>query len=895
MRDTNHPVCLDERRKSAIRDHPALNGIDYVEYFEDRSAPVGSRYWLAINFLKEVPTKLVGNKGAIVIEGGVRIIGVKITDVKAGANAQQLFVFFDQPGDFSTYTVRVAHENLDSQLSAATFSFKAGCSSPFDCQQERECPPKPLEEPKLDYLAKDYASFRRLLLDFAATRNPNWLERNPADLGVALVELLAYAGDHLSYLQDAVATEAYLDTCRHRISARRHARLIDYVVHEGRNAWTYIQLDVSAAGDVPQGTKLITRITRPPLHQSAAPPVLIPSTLSLDFDSDPALAGAEVFETSARITADPKNNKLYIHAFGDRDCCLPKGTRGVFLYGLPDAPGVQQALPPALEAGDYLLLEEVKSPVNGAPPDANSRHRQVVRLAEVQTKDRNGNPLTDPVFRNLLADGKLEAVTDATTQSALPLVQVSWSEADALAFPLCLSAEHSETGPVDHISVARGNVVPCDHGRTVIEEHKSVRRGDQLLFARVDPSTDEQSVLVESAAGRTNIGTIKLAQAPLTFQPMPESTSYDQADRLREPRHQLDAPARSCMPAVVLIMEFPLAETEIWQPVPHLMESRAFDRHFVAEIDSDGAPRLRFGDDEYGRRPFQIEKISARYRVGNGRAGNLGSGALYHIFEPAAAEMIDPANPSAPSGLFPVVDRVWQPLPAVGGVDPEGIEEVRQLAPRAFRAEQFRAVTETDYEQAALKLGRVAAAKCAFRWTGSWHTVFVALHPRNSADLITDPSGRTRLSDGLAREAHSHLTRYKLAGYDLALRTAQYVPLEIAIEICVAPGHFRGDVLREAYRALSNRRNRNGSLGFFHPQRFCFGEDVYLSQIYAAFMAIEGINSAILTTFERYWETANQELENGVIIMGDWEIPRLDNDPNFAENGVLTITARGGL
>jgi hypothetical protein len=29
--------------------------------------------------------------------------------------------------------------------------------------------------------------------------------------------------------------------------------------------------------------------------------------------------------------------------------------------------------------------------------------------------------------------------------------------------------------------------------------------------------------------------------------------------------------------------------------------------------------------------------------------------------------------------------------------------------------------------------------------------------------------------------------------------------------------------------------------------------------------------------------------------MGDWEIPRLDNDPNFAENGVLTITARGGL
>ena len=36
------------------------------------------------------------------------------------------------------------------------------------------------------------------------------------DLGITLVELLAYVGDHLSYYQDAVATEAYLDTARQR-------------------------------------------------------------------------------------------------------------------------------------------------------------------------------------------------------------------------------------------------------------------------------------------------------------------------------------------------------------------------------------------------------------------------------------------------------------------------------------------------------------------------------------------------------------------------------------------------------------------------------------------------------------------------------------------------------
>ncbi len=53
---------------------------------------------------------------------------------------------------------------------------------------------------------------------------------------VTLVELLAYAGDPLSYFQDAVATEAYLGTARRRASVRRHARLVDYPMHDGASA-----------------------------------------------------------------------------------------------------------------------------------------------------------------------------------------------------------------------------------------------------------------------------------------------------------------------------------------------------------------------------------------------------------------------------------------------------------------------------------------------------------------------------------------------------------------------------------------------------------------------------------------------------------------------------------
>src|SRR5208283_2290248 len=96
------------------------------------------------------------------------------------------------------------------------------------------------------YLAKDYASFRSLLLDRMSTILPAWTERNPADLGIVLVELLAYVGDYLSYQQDAVGTEAYLATARRRTSVRRHVKLVDYPMLDGRNARAWIHFEVNA-------------------------------------------------------------------------------------------------------------------------------------------------------------------------------------------------------------------------------------------------------------------------------------------------------------------------------------------------------------------------------------------------------------------------------------------------------------------------------------------------------------------------------------------------------------------------------------------------------------------------------------------------------------------------
>ena len=72
------------------------------------------------------------------------------------------------------------------------------------------------------------------------------------------------------------------------------------------------------------------------------------------------------------------------------------------------------------------------------------------------------------------------------------------------------------------------------------------------------------------------------------------------------------------------------------------------------------------------------------------------------------------------------ITGVRNPLPAAGGVDSETMAEIRRDAPQAFRT-QKRAVTEADYARTAELDHSVQRAAATFRWTGSWHTVFITV------------------------------------------------------------------------------------------------------------------------------------------------------------------------
>ena len=133
---------------------------------------------------------------------------------------------------------------------------------------------------------------------------------------MTLVELLAYVGDQLSYQQDAIATEAYLNSARKRVSLQRHARLVDYFVHNGTNARVWVQLTSEAdLVNVPARTQILSRLERTNIR-------IPPGSTALD---EALRQHPIVFETIHPITLFAAHNAMPFYTWSDRECCLPKG------------------------------------------------------------------------------------------------------------------------------------------------------------------------------------------------------------------------------------------------------------------------------------------------------------------------------------------------------------------------------------------------------------------------------------------------------------------------------------------------------------------------------------------------------------------------------------------
>jgi hypothetical protein len=933
-------TCGDERRRQLIRDRK-LNGVDYVDV-------IGTH--LCVHFLTGIPPEfLPGKKGTalspsektaamahIVIRGGRRVTGLHVIDIDPEEPASKyeeacLGIELDKEGDWSVYTLCFVEtkdglptdqslKSLDPRYACLDFTFKIECPAEIDCKESDACAVEERPSPAISYLAKDYATFRQLILDRLALTMPRWRELHVPDIGIALVEILAYAGDYLSYFQDAVGTEQYLDTARQRISVRRHARLIDYAMHEGCNARVFVELQVGQDKDLdPRGLYFLTR-------------------------------SSEVFEPLAQKAVKLRiaHNAIRIYTWGDEECCLPKGaTRASLLDELQEQDkyddkicderpwppidhdhhqdcGCGQTPPPKpprpraldLQEGDFLLFEELAC----AGTAINS-----VKPGDGGFDGKTPLPDVDKTHRHVVRITRVTKACDALRGNRV--LEVEWSREDALPFALCVSAIGTppECDLVRNITIARGNIVLADHGATIRDEELpvvapqhpiEVCEGEDapsdvaLVPARYRPRlanaplTFAQPLDARASATaavhqspRAALPAITLTAIPPSFngvdplftarqlrelETLAKALVHPESDLLDSLRRRLTADVRKKIDEgkydETFFKAFDAnlrALTEEWSPRGDLLDGGADDAAFVAEVDDAGLAHLRFGDGDCGRAVDVGMQFVATYRAGNGRPGLVGPESIIDVV--------------FRGGSSNVITRVRNPLPAAGAVDPEPIAEVKMFAPGAFRKQLARAVTAADYATLAQSLtsGRLQSASASLRWNGSWYEADVALDPLGTSDV--DPS--------LSSSVGSMLRPYRRMGHDLRVGAAGIVPIRLELDLCIKADYLRAHVLGAVRDVLSSRVLPGGKRGFFHPDNLTFGAAVYVSRIIAVVMAVEGVAEVHVWRLERleHKKRKNHDLAKGLLKLRPNEIARLDNDPAAPENGILGFRfVRGG-
>ena len=832
-------VCASTDRRNGVADAGGpLNGIDFLELLP--VAAPGTPPKLNLHFIFDVSGAGFTNDN-FAITGGERITAIRVTNVVPHAgDPTALDLTIDVEGDFSGYVLVLQRpgqpdqvpDGFDRQLRSVDFHFHLDCAVRFDCKREAVCPPAPSPPVAIDYLARDYATFRQLMLDRMALLAPSWSERNLADAGIALVEVIAYVGDRLSYRQDATATEAYLATARLRTSVKRHVRLVDYDMHDGTNAraWMHVVVSGPVIGSslvpaVPAHTRFVT--TMP------GAPVLLADTAAVFGGA--AQTGAQIFEAMGPvISLFDDHNQMPFYNWSATECCLPVGaTEGTLLGQHPN-----------LRPGDVLVLAEVRGPDTGNPEDADPRRRHPVLLTIVTIG-------ADPL--------------DGT-----PITDIAWHQDDALPFPLCIahSTGADETKlTITEVSAAIGNIVLVDHGRMVglpVEilpqtigtavggvRFRPALPQPYLTFNGPNPIDPTDGTLTVScaAAGAVN---------PSTALP----TSLVVSSTLTIP-NAFGGP--------------PEVEVQNWQAMRSLFDPAIANspNAFVVEVDNDGTGWLRFGDGIDGALPepnavFEV----AGYRVGDISLGNVGAETITHLML-----------------RQPAITAVVNPLAATGGLAPETMTSARTNAPYAFRTQE-RAVTLDDYARVAMQTPGVSVLRAVAtnRVTRSWRTIFITVELSDGQLLDTT----TTATQTARQKVEAQLDLYRMAGVDVEFEDVRRIPLELAMHVCVDPWYRQDEVTQVLLQRFSDQVLPDGSRGVFYPDNFTISDPVYLAPLYAAAQSIAGVASVEVTTFQRADRPGNDGITRGYLTPERAEAFILRNNPDYPEQGTFTLTVDGG-
>jgi hypothetical protein len=422
------PVLYNQNALAArSRELGTLNGIDFGLMQLDSATPpafgVLELHFFNDQYLDDLvaaASTQAAMWSLMPITGGERVTAGPLSgQVRATklvhAAAQVLEVTIAPVGDYSRYTLTIQQAAFDPIFAQFVFRFRPGCFS-SNCTPLKAIP-APALQPAIDYLAKDYDSFRHVMISAMTQRVPSWQPTSEAALDVVLLDLFSAAADELSNYQDRVMQEAYLSTAGKRISLRRHARLMDYFIHEGCQSSTVLALNFpgTASRIVPAFQKAWT-------------------------GPDSSLASTIWFVTARPQFVSGLFSSVPLYTWSDAIPSLAAGatTADLAFSSFADAAtAVSQ-----IQTGNIarLLVEEWLNPGTGLAADRNPLKRQLLTLTGAIL-------LTDPLTGD-------------------PVVRVVWRAEDALRFNYCFVVSVNGAR-IPNVSLFHGNVLDMLQGKPV--------------------------------------------------------------------------------------------------------------------------------------------------------------------------------------------------------------------------------------------------------------------------------------------------------------------------------------------------------------------------------------------------------------------------------------------
>jgi predicted phage baseplate assembly protein len=278
-----------------------------------------------------------------------------------------------------------------------------------------------------------------------------------------------------------------------------------------------------------------------------------------------------------------------------------------------------------------------------------------------------------------------------------------------------------------------------------------------------------------------------------------------------------------------------------WDETDTLAELKPQDRNFITKTDDEAKTTVIFGNGEQGARPpTGVENITAVYRNGIGKGGNVKSEQISLLV-------------TKPLGVTEVIN----PLRASGGADKETRDQARRNAPLALVALD-RLVSTSDYGYFARTFAGIGKAYATRLTDGRRRLVHLTL--AGAEDIPID------INSDLCNNLRRALSKYGDAFQPVQIEMREFLAL-----IIIARVRIHAKYLWESVEP----KIRAAMVDAFSFERRELGQNVYMSEVISVIQRVEGVVYVDVDMLEGVSETEIKDENFIKETMAFWLNPEL--------------------